>query len=303
MPTQLIRLAHSPDSDDAFMFFGLATGAVDPGPFEFEHILRDIQTLNEWAQLGKLEVTAVSVHAYAYLHERYALLGSGASMGGTELAEYVADVNTLNDLDDLAPTTNTGAHGPLLVAGRDLPLGELAGRRIAVPGEMTTAFLTLRLALGDFDYEVFSFDEIVPAILAGRVDAGLIIHEGQLTYRQQGLCCLLDLGQWWFDQTSLPLPLGCNVIRRDLGTAAMRQISGILKNGIAYSLTHRREALDYALQFGRGLDAETADQFVGMYVNRWTLDYGPVGRQALRELLSRAAAAGISPAAPQLDFV
>jgi len=197
----------------------------------------------------------------------------------------------------------TGAHGPLLVSHPEIDLEDLAGRAIAVPGRLTSAFLALRLALGEFKYRVMGFDEILPAVAGRSIDAGLIIHEGQLTYGQLGLHCLLDLGQWWFEQTHLPLPLVCNLIRRDLGCDAMRQISSILKASIRYGLTHRAEAVRYALQFGPGLDAATADRFVAMYVNEWTLDYGPLGRKAIREFLDQGAKAQLLPPLRPLEFV
>lgn len=299
MSKQLIRLGHSPDPDDAFMFYGLANGAVDSGAFEFEHILRDIQTLNDWAAEGKLEVTAVSVHAYAELRERYAILSSGASMGATELADYVRPDGTR-----VPPVSSsqTGAHGPMVVCREAIDPAELSGKRIAIPGRQTSAYLALQLAVGQVEVEPVMFDEIIPAVADGRFDAGLIIHEGQLTYAQAGLTCVLDLGRWWFDQTALPLPLGCNVIRRDLGDTAMKQVSEILKRSILYSLEHRTEAVAYALQFGRGLDLDLADRFVGLYVNDWTVDYGPAGRQAVERFLKRGEEAGLV-AGGTLEFV
>jgi len=303
MGNRVIRLGHSPDSDDAFMFYALATGAIETGDFKFEHVLRDIQTLNDWAQEGKLEVTAVSVHAYAYLQDRYAVLSSGASMAGVQLTQYVPDPNVPQEQVSMPKLPAGGAHGPLVVARRDMPEQQLSSCRIGVPGRLTTAYLALQMAIGPFDCQMMNFDDIIPAVVAGQVDAGLIIHEGQLSYQEHGLTCLMDLGQWWFQQTNLPLPLGCNLVRRDLGVQAMRQISRILKESIRYSLTHRAEALDYALQFGRGLDAESTGRFVGMYVNDWTLDYGPVGREAMQQLLQRAAAEKLTPPVPQIDFV
>jgi 1,4-dihydroxy-6-naphthoate synthase len=301
MSKQLIRLGHSPDPDDAFMFYGLAKGLVDSGPFEFKHILRDIQTLNEWALEGKLEVTAISVHAYAYLQDKYAILSSGASMGATELATYLADTDK-GDIPITAPT-NTDAHGPMIIAKEQLTLDELKGKKIAIPGKMTSAFLAAQLAIGKFEYEVVMFDEIIEAVLDGKVDAGLIIHEGQLTYQNDDLKCILDLGRWWFDQHALPMPLGCNTIRRDLGPKVMAQVSEILKKSILYSLEHRKEAVEYALQFGRGLDNKLADEFVGLYVNQWTVDYGPKGRQALTDFLQLGANEKIIPNVKPLEFV
>ncbi len=297
---QVIRLGHSPDPDDAFMFYGLAKGFVDSGPFEFEHILKDIQTLNDWALEGKLEVTAVSVHAYAYLQDQYAILTSGASMGATELADYEPQPG----IDSFeTQKTSTGAHGPMIVAKENVQLEDLKDKTIAVPGTRTSAFLALQLAVGSVNYEVMMFDEIIDAVEEGRVDAGLIIHEGQLTYQNHGLTCLLDLGKWWFEKTSLPMPLGCNLIRRDLGPEIMSQVSEILKQSILYSLQHRDEAVEYALQFGRGLDNSLADQFVGLYVNSWTIDYGPKGRKALQEFLDKGHQADLVPQVRPLEFV
>lgn len=311
MEKTLIRLGHSPDPDDAFMFYGLAHGQVDPGPFRFEHILRDIQTLNDWAREGRLEVTAISVHAYPYVQQRYALLNCGASMGATELARYVPDDHELwlghpaQDYGPLLPKTNppTGVHGPLLVAAQPFSLEELKGKLIAIPGTLTSAYLALQMALGPVEHLVMMFDEIPTAVKLGKVDAGLLIHEGQLTYRSLGLHLLLDLGKWWFEATRLPLPLGGNVIRRDLGPEKMAQVSRILRASIDYSLAHRAEAVRYALQFGRGLDTRLADQFVGLYVNAWTLNFGPAGRAAVREFLARGQAQGLVPPVTDWQFI
>ena len=286
------------------MFYGLACGAVPSGDFEFEHILQDIQTLNDWAQQGKLEVTAVSVHAYAYLYDKYALLSSGASMGATDLASYTpADHATVVAPKIDKPSSTNRAQGPLLITREPCSLEEIAKKTIAVPGTTTSAFLTLQLALGRFDYQVMMFDQIPHAVAREQFDAGLIIHEGQLTYQDQGLHCGLDLGRWWFQRTQLPLPLGCNVIRRDISAAAVKQISAILKASIQYGLAHRAEAVAYALQFGRDLNRDQADEFVGMYVNEWTVDYGPVGRRAVQEFLNQGHQAGITPKVERLDFV
>jgi len=304
MDKTLIQLGHSPDPDDAFMFYGLACGAVDSGPFRFEHILRDIQTLNDWARQGKLEVTAVSVHAYAYLHQQYAILFSGASMGATDLADYIDENGTVlrPERSSLSPE-ELPAQGPLLVAREPYTLDEIKSKTIAIPGTMTSAFLALNLALGKFDYTVMTFDEILPAVADGRAEAGLIIHEGQLTYPQLGLHCILDLGRWWFENHNLPLPLGCNIIRRDLGCEAMFRISEILRDSIRYGLHHRQEAVEYALRFGRGLNRELADRFVGLYVNQWTLNYGPKGRNAIATFFQQAVKAGFIPHLEKLDFV
>jgi 1,4-dihydroxy-6-naphthoate synthase len=272
-----IRLGHSPDPDDAFMFWGLASGAVDPRGFEFEHVLRDIQTLNEWAMEGRLEVTAISLHAYPHVQERYVLLPHGASMGS--------------------------GYGPIVVAREPLGPDELRRAEIAVPGRLTTAFLTLRFHLGDFAYREVSFDEILDEVSSGRADAGLLIHEGQLTYAAEGLHKVVDLGEWWQAETGLPLPLGANVARRDLGPEVLRELSAVLAESIRAGLDNREPALEYALQFGRGLDDELADRFVGMYVNELTEDYGEEGRRAVRELLRRGEEIGAFTEPVRVEFV
>jgi 1,4-dihydroxy-6-naphthoate synthase len=273
----LVRLGHSPDPDDAFMFWALAAGRVDPRGFEFEHVLADIQTLNEWALEGRLETTAISVHAYPFVQDRYVLLPHGASMGS--------------------------GYGPIVVAGRPLSGDELREVEIAVPGRMTTAFLVLRLAIGDFRFREVPFDRIIEEVTSGRADAGLLIHEGQLTYEAEGLAKAIDLGEWWLLETGLPLPLGANVARRDLGEEALHELSSVLAESIQVGLDNRAEAMRYALQFGRGLDEDLADRFVGMYVNELTQDYGEEGREAVRELLRRGEAIGAFDRPVQLDFV
>jgi len=274
----LIRLGHSPDPDDAFMFWGLASGQVDPGDFEFEHVLEDIQTLNEWAQEGRLEVTAISLHTYPFVQDRYVLLPHGASMGS--------------------------GYGPIVVAREPLARTDLAEVEIAVPGAMTTAFLVLRLCLGrEFRYRPVPFDRIMDEVEAGSAAAGLLIHEGQLTYERHGLRKIVDLGEWWLLETGLPLPLGVNVARRDLGSERLHRLSDILRASIAAGLEHREQALEYALQYGRGLDEGLADRFVGMYVNELTQDYGVEGRQAVAELLRRGEEIGAFPEPVRLEFV
>jgi 1,4-dihydroxy-6-naphthoate synthase len=273
----LIRLGHSPDPDDAFMFWALAEGRVDARGFEFEHVLRDIQTLNEWALEGRLEVTALSLHTYPLVQDGYVLLPHGASMGS--------------------------GYGPVVVAQAPLSIEALRGAEIAVPGRMTTAFLVLRMVLGDFAYREVPFDEIPDEVKAGRVEAGLLIHEGQLTYESEGLAKCVDLGEWWLLETGLPLPLGVNVARRDLGDEALRELSAVLKESIEAGLAHRREAMRYAMRYGRGLDDGLADRFVGMYVNDFTCDYGDEGRQAVRELLRRAEAIGAYREPVRVEFV
>lgn len=278
MDKRKIVVGHSPDPDDAFMFYGLAHGRIDTGDLEFHHVLQDIETLNRRALRGELEVTAVSIHAYAHLLDKYALLPSGCSMGDR--------------------------YGPMVVARKPVAVSDLASLRIAVPGTMTTAFLALRLLLpGGFTHEVMPFDRILNEVAAGHFDAGLIIHEGQLTFQKQGLHLVVDLGVWWQEKTGLPLPLGGNVVRRDLGSDTIKRISRYLKESIRYGLEHRAEALEYALQYGRDMDRALADKFVGMYVNDWTLDYGPRGRAAVARLLEEGHRAGIIPSAVAVEFV
>src|SRR5688572_25373994 len=280
---QLIRVGHSPDPDEAFMFYALAKDKIDTGAFRFEHELVDIETLNRRAFAGELELTALSLHAYAHLADKYILCTCGASMGDN--------------------------YGPMVVARQPQTIGSLLGKTIAVPGTLTTAFLTLRMCLGhDFQHVVVPFDQILDVVVAGDhngrpIDAGLIIHEGQLTYGDQNLHLIVDLGQWWMSETSLPLPLGANGVRRDLGPVAIREINRLLKESIRYGLEHRQPALDYAKQFGRGLDQKKADTFVGMYVNDWTLDFGPRGREAVRQLLSRGHSSGVIPKRVEPEFV
>jgi 1,4-dihydroxy-6-naphthoate synthase len=278
MTKRVITVGHSPDPDDAFMFYALAHDKLDTGDLAFRHKLQDIETLNRRALKGELDVTAVSIHAYALLHDKYALLPSGCSMGDR--------------------------YGPMVVAPRKLTLAELAKARIAVPGTLTTAFLALKLLLpGGFSYEVVPFDQILDAVAGGKYDAGLIIHEGQLTFQNQRLELVVDLGVWWQEKTNLPLPLGGNVVRRDLGRETMTRISRLLKESILYGLDHRQDALDYALRYARDMDRALAEQFVGMYVNDWTLDYGARGRAAVDRLLQEAYRAGIIAKAVSVDFV
>jgi 1,4-dihydroxy-6-naphthoate synthase len=273
----LIRLGHSPDADDAFMFWALAVDRIDTRGFEFEHVLRDIQTLNEWALEGRLEVTAISLHAYPFVQDRYVLLPHGASMGN--------------------------GYGPVVVTRGESTKEQLRDVEIAVPGAMTTAFLVLRFYLGDFRYRVLPFDEILEAVRDGEAEAGLLIHEGQLTYADEGLQKAVDLGEWWLLETGLPLPLGANVARRDLGGEKLHDLSDVLAESIATGLANREEAMRYALQFGRGLDLSLGDRFVGMYVNELTQDYGEEGRAAVRELLRRGEAIGAFDRPVQVDFV
>ena len=264
-----IHIAHSPDSDDAFMFYGLASGKVPSPGYELEHVLSDIETLNRAAFDGRYEITAVSFHAYAHLTDKYILLPHGASMGDR--------------------------YGPVVVARKDGP-STLKGVRVAIPGELTTAFLSLRLFDPNVEYVVVPFDQIQDKVHSGAVQAGLLIHEGQLTYAEEGLKKIVDLGEWWADRTGgLPLPLGGNVIRRDLGATHINALSRLLHDSIAFGLKHRDEAVQYSMQFGRGLDRARTDKFVGMYVNDLTLDYGDRGRQAVKRLLGDAEAAGLIP--------
>jgi 1,4-dihydroxy-6-naphthoate synthase len=285
MTTQLIRVGHSPDPDDAFMFHALANDKIPTGNYRFTHELQDIETLNRRALKGELEVTAVSLHAYAHLIDKYALLPSGCSMGD--------------------------GYGPMVVTNQAITMADLPTTTIAIPGTMTTAFMTYQLLLEDlapgsaktFRYEVVPFDEIINVVAAEKYPAGLIIHEGQLTFQNQGLRLVVDLGVWWKEKTGLPLPLGGNVVRRDLGDATIREVSRLLKESISYGLNHRKEALGHALNYARDMDSELADKFVGMYVNDWTLDYGERGRIAVRTLLKEGYKAGLIPNPVDVQFV
>jgi 1,4-dihydroxy-6-naphthoate synthase len=287
----VITLGHSPDPDDAFMFYALAENKIDTRGYRFEHILQDIETLNQRAMRGELHISAISIGAYAYVLDKYALLPSGASMGD--------------------------GYGPLVIAdaARDpLPAGVGAGqieairewlkpRKIAVPGVRTSAFLALRLYLPDFEYEVVPFDRIFEAVQSGRADAGLIIHEGQLTYARDGFAKVVDLGEWWKGATGLPLPLGGNIVRKDLEREVRRELSDILRESIDYGLAHRAEAVAHSMPLARGLDVPMADKFIGMYVNDYTRDYGEVGRRAIHEFLGAASEHGFIPAPVGLEFV
>jgi 1,4-dihydroxy-6-naphthoate synthase len=273
-----IRIAHSPDSDDAFMFYGLATNKVQVAGLRFSHTLCDIQTLNQKAMQdeGEYDVTAISFHAYPYIQKNYALMTCGGSVGE--------------------------GYGPMIVSTRAHTPAEIARMKIAVPGKLTTAYLALKLFAPDIETHVVPFDQIIPAVLSGEYEAGLIIHEGQLTYDRSGLYRILDLGKWWLQTTGLPLPLGGNAIRRSLGGDLIASISAALRDSIQYALDHRDQALAYAMQFARDLDTSLADQFVGMYVNQRTLDYGEDGRQAIRRLLEMGYQAGIISVEPRVEF-
>ncbi|HZZ42105.1 MAG TPA: MqnA/MqnD/SBP family protein [Tepidisphaeraceae bacterium] len=296
--SRTLKLGHSPDPDDAFMFYALAQDPplIDAGGYRFEHVLQDIQTLNQRARKGELEITAISIHAYPYVADKYALTSCGSSMGDK--------------------------YGPMVVARSPMKLDDLHGKTIAIPGKLTTAFLALQLCMGKglectpgssssapfapdtaFFYKVVPFDQILKFVQDGHADAGLIIHEGQLTFATQGLHLIVDLGKWWDGETGLPLPLGGNCIRKDLGAEVMQEVTDVLKRSIQYSLDHREKAVKYALQFGRDLNAKLADQFVGMYVNHWTLDYGERGRRAITTLLQRGAEADLVPGVGEIEYV
>lgn len=286
MPTT-IRVAHSPDSDDAFMFYALAEGKIDTGDLRYEHELSDIESLNHRARKRELDVSAVSIHAYAYIADDYALLNSGSSMG-----------------DGYGPRLVSKSAPPAdRVSGSATVRAAAKGKRIAVPGLLTTAFLSLRLWQPDFEAVVVPFDQVEAAVHRGDVDLGLIIHEGQLTYADDGLHLWADMGEWWLAETGLPLPLGGNVVRRDLGHDIVEQVGRDLRASIVYSLEHRAAALSHASRFNRGISDERTDEFVGMYVNQWTVDYGDRGRAAVRLLLDRAAEAGIIPKKVDVEFV
>jgi len=273
----IIEVGHSPDADDAFMFYAVTAGKIETGELEFRHVLTDIETLNRWAMEGKLPVTALSLHAYAYVADRYALLSHGASMGRR--------------------------YGPIVVSQRPLSPEALRSETIAIPGTLTTAYLALKVCIGEFSYAVLPFDQILGAVVEGRYGAGLLIHEGQLTYQDHGLVNNLDLGVWWHDRTGLPLPLGVNAVRRDLGQERMQQIAEFLHASIQYALRHRQEALTYAMGFARGMDRSSTDTFVGMYVNELTLAYGQEGRRAVELLLQWGFERGVLPRRIDLDFV
>lgn len=272
-----ITVAHSPDSDDAFMFYGLATGKIETNGLKFEHTLKDIQSLNEDARKGIYDVTAISFHAYAYVADKYALLPHGASIGDN--------------------------YGPIVVAKETRSTDDIGKLKIAVPGELTSAYLALRIYNKDFEHIVVPFDEIIEAVEAGRADAGLLIHEGQLFYAEKGLYKLLDLGEWWHERTGLPLPMGGNAIRRDLGPDLMHDVSKYLHESIRYSLENREDALAYAMQFARDMSPDLADRFVAMWVNDLTLDYTDRGREAVKKLLAEGYKAGIIPKKVTVDFV
>ena len=274
--TQTISVAHSPDSDDAFMFYALATNKLDTGNLTFTHVLKDIQTLNEEAFRGTYDVTAISFHAYAYISDKYVLLPHGASIGDN--------------------------YGPILVSKQSYSREDIPKLKIAVPGKLTSAFLALRLFNSDFEYEVVPFDKIIDAVQSGKCDAGLLIHEGQLFYKTLGLNKVLDLGEWWHERTGLPLPMGGNVIRRELGDDTIRRVSAALRDSIAYSLAHRESALEYAMQFARDMDTRLADRFVGMWVNDLTLDYTERGREAVRRMLAEGFEKGIIPNQVTVEF-
>lgn len=273
-----IHVAHSPDSDDAFMFYALNTGKIDTKGYEFIDVLSDIETLNREALKGTYEVSAISIHAFPYVADKYALLSSGASMGDN--------------------------YGPMVVAREYFSPSELKNKKVAVPGTLTSAFLALKLFEPQIEYIVVPFDKIIDTVKNGEAEAGLIIHEGQLTYQDEGLVCIVDLGKWWYEKTDgLPLPLGGNVIRKDLGYKVMKEISEILREGIKYSLSHRDEAVEYALKFARGMDRQKADKFIGMYVNQLTVDYGERGRKAIELFLKQAYEKGFIPTLPQIEFI
>lgn len=275
--TETIRIGHSPDSDDAFMFYALAKNLIPTDGIEVVHVIEDIESLNQRALKAELEVTAVSIHAYAYIADTYALMPCGSSMGDR--------------------------YGPLVVANGPLDAQDLKGRKIAIPGKMTSAYLTCSLFQPDFEAIVIPFDQIIDYVKSGKAEAGLIIHEGQLTYAESGLHKVVDLGEWWYHETGLPLPLGGNVIRRDLGIEKMKKVTRLVQQSIRYSLDNRSPALDYAMIYARDMETEIADKFVGMYVNDYTLDYGESGRAGVRELLRRGYEAGIITQPVDLEFV
>jgi 1,4-dihydroxy-6-naphthoate synthase len=276
MTKRVITVAHSPDSDDAFMFYALATGKVSSPEFEFRHCLKDIETLNREAHQGTWDVTAISFHAYPYICDRYVLMSCGASLGD--------------------------GYGPMVISQRAMTLEQLKGKRVAVPGTLTTAYLAMKIILPDFEPVVVPFDQIMDTVEQGSVDAGLIIHEGQLTFRRQGLHLVVDLGRWWKEQFDLPMPLGGNAIRREWDRPFREQINAMLRQSIQHALDHRTEAMSYALGFARDMEPELADRFVGMYVNGYTLDYGEKGRRAIETLFELGFRNGLLPNKPVVEF-
>ena len=276
MEKREITLGHSPDPDDAFMFFALATDGIETGNLTFRHIIEDIETLNHRAMRAELDVTAISIHTYAYVLDKYALMTSGASMGDN--------------------------YGPLIIARQPMTVADVKTKTIAIPGEMTTAALVLRLALGEGNRRVIPFDKIMDAVASGEVEAGLLIHEGQLTYEARGFHKVLDLGEWWMQETGLPLPLGGNAIKKSLGSEIIRQISALLRQSIEHGLANRQVAVRHSMKYGRGMEESLTDKFVGMYVNDYTIDYGDKGRTAVRLLLQKAHEAGIIPSPVELEF-
>jgi 1,4-dihydroxy-6-naphthoate synthase len=277
MHNGVFTLGHSPDPDDAFMFYAMAENKIDLRGYQFEHRLEDIQTLNERATRGELHISAISIHAFAYVSDRYALMPCGASMGD--------------------------GYGPMVVAPNDRKIGDLRQCTIAIPGRMTSAYLALQLYLGDFKHVVVPFDQIFDAVKAGKADAGLIIHEGQLTYARSGFTKVIDLGEWWKGETGLPLPLGGNVLRKDIPQPIQRDLLGIMRESIDYGLAHRAEAVDHSMPYARHMDAQLAGKFIGMYVNDFTRDYGETGRQAIREFLKRARDRGYIDRTPAVEFI
>ncbi|HEV2806723.1 MAG TPA: MqnA/MqnD/SBP family protein [Chthoniobacterales bacterium] len=273
----VFTLGHSPDPDDAFMFYAMAENKIDLRGYQFEHRLEDIQTLNERATRGELHISAISIHAFAYVSDRYALMPCGASMGD--------------------------GYGPMVVAPNGRKIGDLRQCTIAIPGRMTSAYLALQLYLGDFKYIVVPFDQIFDAVKAGKADAGLIIHEGQLTYARSGFTKMIDLGEWWKGETGLPLPLGGNVLRKDIPLRVQRDLLAIMRESIDYGLAHRAEAVDHSMPYARDMDAQLAGKFIGMYVNDYTRDYGETGRQAIREFLKRARDRGYIDRTPAVEFI
>jgi len=277
MPDEIFTLGHSPDPDDAFMFYAMAENKIDLRGYRFEHRLEDIQTLNERATRGELHISAISIHAFAYVSDRYALLPCGASMGD--------------------------GYGPMVVAPNERKIEDLRSCKIAVPGKMTSAYLALRLYLGNFEHVVVPFDQIFDAVKDGKADAGLIIHEGQLTYEKAGFTKIVDLGEWWKRETGLPLPLGGNVLRKDIPPDVQRDLLAIMRESIDYGLAHREEAVRHSMPYARDMDTNLAGKFIGMYVNDYTRDYGESGRQAIRKFLNRAADAGYIDKTPTIEFV
>ncbi|MBI9019088.1 MAG: hypothetical protein JEZ07_17695 [Phycisphaerae bacterium] len=296
MAKKRIKIGFSPDSEDAFMFYGITAGVVDCGDIEFDFVLRDIQTLNDWTARDKFDVSVVSVHAYAYLQDRYSILSCGVNMGATELVRDQLSAQSLEKLGlELSADQEIDVHGPLLISKKYHSLDQLKNITIAVPGTITSSYLALQMLIGEFDYLVMMYNEIMDAVRLNKVDAGLIIHDKRLEYKNHELNCIIDMGQWWFDQTGLPMPLGCTVVSKALGPDTMKQINSIIKSSIEYAYNNRLKAIEHARPFKTELRGKSVDSMVNMYINQWLLGYGPLGQKAIELFFDMGHKRGLIP--------